>query len=646
MHRNSRLNPTGLFSSPWPGLIVVAITFITGAALTWRKWPDVLVDFGMQLYLPWRISSGSVLYRDVMYLTGGPLSQYYDALLFRLFGVSLLTLVISNLVVAAGLLLLIYRRFLAASDAWTATTICLGITLVFAFAQYSDIGNFNFITPYCHEVWHGLVLSIVTIALLSDWVAKERTAFASGAGFCSGLVFMTKPEVFAALAVTVTGAFVLFGMTKGTSCFILKSLAAFASAFLVPLIGFVLYFHRVGDWPSSLRSVAFAWVPLLSSSIAQGPFYKWCLGLDMPGHNLRTMFIHFLVISIIAFLLARLFRRGTDRPVNRLLAVGILALLLALASGFDWVDCGRSLPLLSLALCVMLATKYKELSPGLTDIEIGSRPICGGILLPLPAPQGEGEDLRLSRESVISTAVPPVFPLLWAIFGLALLAKLGLYSRVWHYGFALAMPAFAAAIYLLHWLLPQRLEKHGVQRRLFRGAIWLLLMTGFVRLFVQSQFLYRDKTVAVGRGADQIMAFDEKRNPAGPAIRTVLPWIEKNIPPDATLAVLPEGIMINYLSRRANPTRYFVWNPPELSVFGQAGMAAAFRDHNPDYILLIHRDAAEYGAKYFGQQKEFGLELMQWIQTHYEPVLLIGNEPLQSSSFGIKILKRNANRKD
>src|SRR3954454_16932891 len=152
----------------WWGLAIVAITFVIAAALTWRKWPDCLIDFGLQLYLPWKISTGSVLYRDVMYLTGGPLSQYYDALLFKVFGVSLLTLIISNLLIAAGLLILIYRRFMAASDVWTATTICLGVVLVFAFGHYSEIGNFNYMTPYCHEVFHGLALSIVAVALLSS----------------------------------------------------------------------------------------------------------------------------------------------------------------------------------------------------------------------------------------------------------------------------------------------------------------------------------------------------------------------------------------------------------------------------------------------------------------------------------------------
>jgi len=73
--------------------------------------PDILVDFGIQLYLPWRISQGDVLYRDVMYLTGGPLSQYFNALLFKIFGVSFRTLIFANLAITAGLLVLVYRRF-------------------------------------------------------------------------------------------------------------------------------------------------------------------------------------------------------------------------------------------------------------------------------------------------------------------------------------------------------------------------------------------------------------------------------------------------------------------------------------------------------------------------------------------------------
>ena len=81
--------------------------------------------------------------------------------------------------------------------------------------------------------------------------------------------------------------------------------------------------------------------------------------------------------------------------------------------------------------------------------------------------------------------------------------------------------------------------------------------------------------------------------------------------------------MVNYLTRRTNPTRYLVWNPVELAMFGSENMTTTFERNAPDYIMLIHRDAAEYGAKYFGQQPEFGQELMQWIRKNYEPVYLV-----------------------
>ena len=93
------------------------------------------------------------------------------------------------------------------------------------------------------------------------------------------------------------------------------------------------------------------------------------------------------------------------------------------------------------------------------------------------------------------------FPLLWSVFGLVLLAKLGLFSRIWHYGFALAMPAAITAIYLLFWLLPVLLEKkYDVDPRPFRLAVWLVLMIGFGVLFHDSESWYAAKNPGGGTG--------------------------------------------------------------------------------------------------------------------------------------------------
>ena len=98
--------------------------------------------------------------------------------------------------------------------------------------------------------------------------------------------------------------------------------------------------------------------------------------------------------------------------------------------------------------------------------------------------------------------------------------------------------------------------------------------------------------------------------------------------------------MINYLSRRVNPTSCLDWSPNALVAFGQAGMTAAFEKNPPDYVCLVTRDTAEFGVGPFGHSRDYGRELMQWIEENYQPVYLIGHEPFQSGLFGIEILKR------
>ena len=606
-----RAHISGWGRSRWAGLVLAGCVLVLAAALSWRRWPDILVDFGMQLYLPWRISEGDVLYRDVMYLPGGPLSQYFNALLFIIFGVSFRTLIFANLAITAGMLVLIYRRFLAAADRLTATMICLGIVLVFAFQHSGLIGNYNYVTPYCHEVFHGLVLSIVVVAWLSSWVEKRQIRFAASAGFGTGLVFLTKPDIFLALVVCAGMAFLVVGFVHKRTGFAAKSLLAFLLAGLVPLLSFFALFLRVEGWQASARSVISAWAPLWHTSIIQAPFYQWCLGLDAPFLHLEKMVAHFIFIVVATAVYALAFRRGMESRFKWIKPSWVVwpllvSPLLVLAVVWNWGDCGRSLPLLGLSACILLGLNYRQ----------------------------------------VATEPAAFFPLLWDVFGLALLAKLGFFTRISHYGFALAMPAFAGAVYLFVWLLPMLLEqRYQVRFHLFRATACLVLMIGFVHLFLRSEFYYLQKNVPVGHGEDKIMAYGPTVDPFHGKVEVALSWIQKNVPPGATLAVLPEGAMINYLGRHVNPTPYPVWLPPELEVFGQTNMTAAFEENGPDYILIIARNTAEFGVGYFGYYPRYGTELMQWIEDHYDRVYpaadSTGKSPSGSKSFfGLQIMKR------
>ena len=59
--------------------------------VTWRRWPDPLLDFGRDLYIPWMMNQGAALYRDIEHAYG-PLTQHLNAALFRLFEPSVITI--------------------------------------------------------------------------------------------------------------------------------------------------------------------------------------------------------------------------------------------------------------------------------------------------------------------------------------------------------------------------------------------------------------------------------------------------------------------------------------------------------------------------------------------------------------------------
>ena len=83
------------------GVAVIGLCFVGMTLWTWRAWTDILVDFGREAYLPWRILAGEVLYRDLAYLAG-PFSPYWNAWWYFLCGVSLQTLATVNLRMPSG----------------------------------------------------------------------------------------------------------------------------------------------------------------------------------------------------------------------------------------------------------------------------------------------------------------------------------------------------------------------------------------------------------------------------------------------------------------------------------------------------------------------------------------------------------------
>jgi hypothetical protein len=214
--------------------------------------------------------------------------------------------------------------------------------------------------------------------------------------------------------------------------------------------------------------------------------------------------------------------------------------------------------------------------------------------------------------------------------------KMLLAPRIFHYGFCLGMPAFILLVVFLTHHLPEALPLSVRGRLRYRSLAAVFVLLGMLRLTVSSQvFFYSRKNETIGRGGDLIRVAGAAVDPRAGAVRALLQEMERSVPPSATLAVFPEGVMLNYLSRRANPTRYINFMPLVIAAYGESRLLAALEHRPPDYIILFHRNTAEFGAGLSGSG------ILERIEGHYSPVFQIGQKPLvRPDQFGATLLKR------
>ena len=607
MGQNKKINTDSTVS--WAlAPVILSVLFLFGLLSTWRKWPDILVDFGRELYIPWQISSGSVLYKDIAHIFG-PFSQYLNASLFKLFGVSYSTIIVANIVVLALFLTVLYLFIANTSSRLTAFMSCSTIILLFAFSQYTYIGNYNFISPYSHEATHGIVISLFLIYQLWYYSANKRKHNCILAGFLFGLLSLTKVEY--ALSGTVVAGFFFFLYWLNTKDIkpMIKSVGLFFTGSSIPLILFLAYFARVMPFKDALTAICGSWIGIIKNAdIAINTFYITGMGLDNPIANSIKMVFH--AIYAIATVMGILFLcHSINKYRNKLLYVCFCAMLLgviiSLVFFLNPYKIGRSLPVLNIIAIIYLFYLYFIV-------------------------------MKFDRIKA-NTHVPM---LLWSVFSLCMLWKMVLFSRLFHYGFVLALPSVVLLVTMLVWYLPEWFDK-----RFSGGSIVRIIMVIIVVLipfkFIQASYgLYHAKTFPIGIGGDRIKTYDKRIDSHGPIIANAVEWINLNLGAKETFVAVPEGIMLNYLTRRKNPTPYVSFMVPEMRIFNEDTILKSFVKHTPDYILLVHKNTSEYGVGFFGQDSRYGKKIIEWIKRRYYPVCLFGNEPLQNNQFGIRILRK------
>jgi len=228
----------------------------------------------------------------------------------------------------------------------------------------------------------------------------------------------------------------------------------------------------------------------------------------------------------------------------------------------------------------------------------------------------------------------------WAVFSLLMLAKMLLNARIYQYGFYLALPATLITVWLLLYFFPSLLSPWPLRARLFRCMTIAMIAAGITYHLQWSQKFYRLKTFSLTEGKDAITTYSGSFFPLAAAEKEALGVIDSLAAPDDAMVVVPEGAMINYLSRHRNPTPYLNFLPPEMSYYGESTILASVKATCPEFIVLVRRNVREFGEDNFGATPRYGKQMLDWINQEYVTLKLIGSEPFEDDGVGIKIMKR------
>ena len=572
------------------------------AILRWERFGDVQVDFGQDIAAAWSITEGKHLYTDIAYFKG-PFSPHWNALLMMIFGVSIRTITVANMGVVLGVAYGIAHLVRRACGIAVSSTLACIFLFSFAFTIDRKSNIFNFITPFVHELPHGIALSLLTILSLERWTKTNSIWMMLIGGIFFGLAWLTRVEVAVALTAACAAWFWCMGISGIPPRSLIRSSTIFFAGSISIIALAIAALAQSMPWNMAGRS-AFASVIALRTSVASSPFFLMLGGWDHP--------ITYAALQLAALLMI------------------IIWMLLFYAAADLW-----QMKVKTMAVCFAAAGMMMILMLAKRVLPF----IHGGFLTISTIGITAAAVFGILRRYKAQTAGNRLTMVI-GIFALGMLGKIVLVPSIRFYGFAHAMPAYLLLMGTLLTALPsiveRRLGKEATRNFLLLLSIAILLdIGGKARI---DQYLAREKTIAIGTLDDRFFVSDSFSNPSYRDFLLAAPAL---IHAGSTLTAIPEGAMINYLLRLPLGVPIMNYMRTEYMIFGKDRIEGDLFAHRPDFILVTHKETSDFGYPLYGKMPEYGADVMAWLKREYEQIALFGEQPLtRADSEGVALWRR------
>lgn len=587
---NERVNKSGNAIFYFSTLLVIFV--ILNFALFAHQ-GNVLIDCGREAYIPEQILKGNVLFKDIFILYG-PLSYQINAFLYNLFGIHLNTLYfagIANSLLILSVFYLIARKVTSIKTSWLACYLLM-VTSIF----YYHISSYIF--PYSYAVIYAISSFLIAVLLCMYYVEKSKPVFLILSAMFMGISFACKID-FVPFALALFLIAVYFKPLGG------KNLALFGGAFLlVPAVSWgilflkglqvsdvIYYLQMMNDFVNSHLFKFF-----YSENTGLFPTHKFLWALAKVS---GVFFYNFAVAMLVFY---TFFLAVVKLPEFR----GKLVLQVGAFIG------------LYLVFPKIFFRNIGEIT-SLGWIAVGTAVILAVFLIHL-----------FCKNRLKEIDLKDKFFILIAVAGLIAACKSFFFIHLQVFGTYLMPLLILTCLVFLFDKIPSYLN--FLNEKAWKQACFMVLfLTGIIYLLFNLNFGLKGNSYLLETDRGKIYTADF----LGVSLDKLITYINK-IPSKSTFMMLPEGLMINFLTAHDSNNRFYSLTPNFVEAF-ESEIIQHINFKKPDYVFITNQDTEDYGFRYFG--KNYGKEIYNCVKSNYKYVERIKPPSEQKNSLWVDIYK-------
>lgn len=554
---------------------------------TWGTWGSVTIDSGREMYVPLVLSQGKMLYRDISYQYP-PLAPYFNAFLFRLFGVHLEVLYWAGALSALASTTLVFLTgtfFVSRLIAWTT-----GAVLLLEAFQPS---LFSFPLPYTFASVYGSVAVSLLFWLLVRMSTSRRWQWQLAAGTAAALATLFKLE-FGAPCYAALAAFIVAGYVRERNWTFLRrwllavlpgiALCAIVATWMVSIRGATFITHEnIDSWPSSyfMRTYGKLW-------LAMG-------GFDLSARAIGVAIAETIALGIALIALrAFLFRaQKHEREFALTIALtGAILLWIIVKQPTQWIKLGG------------VIFRFREM------FDVFAFPPQMALLVAVAALVCFWSYFRNGAERP-NQIIPSIFAFS------ALLSFRSLFATT-SYGYSIYYDGPEILCVLV--LASMFISPLAASRFLRTGATSLLCMTCLTSVILNSTIFdpyFRDYAVLrTTRGSIRL------RQDLAKNYYAAITFIKQRAAAGEAVMSVPEDTSLYFFSGTDCLTRVCQFVPGDLAPGEMTNeVIEQLERHPPRFLIWSNRQFPEYGTPRFGT--DFDVPVGDYLRAHYRPIGLL-----------------------